>query len=100
MYVCVCTYTCLDECVCVCSTAKPPCFCPGVEPQAEGKLYLYWPTCYLLFWEPVMHSFLSLWWCRKDVVLIWDNTICLLLLKQNYLHCFFITHMFHLLYCN
>lgn len=98
MYVCVCTYTCLDECVC--STAKPPCFCPGVEPQAEGKLYLYWPTCYLLFWEPVMHSFLSLWWCRKDVVLIWDNTICLLLLKQNYLHCFFITHMFHLLYCN
>lgn len=69
--VCVCVHIYMFRwvCVCVCSTAKPPCFCPGVEPQAEGKLYLYWPTCYLLFWEPVMHSFLSLWWCRKDVVL-------------------------------
>lgn len=85
---------------CVCSSARLPGSCPGVEPQAEEKLYLYWPTCYILLWEPVMSSFMSLWWCRMDVDLTWDNTICLLLLKQNYPHCFFITHMVHLLYCN
>lgn len=28
------------------------------------------------------------------------QTVCLVLLKQNYPHCFFITHMVHLLYCN
>lgn len=85
---------------CVCSSARLPGSCTGVEPQAEEKLYLYWPTCYILLWEPVMSSFMSLWWCRMDVDLTWDNTICLFLLKKNYPHCFFITHMVHSLYCN